>query len=112
MEQKKYEFVRSDKSKFTKTLAMPSPSRLRKLMELFGVQSFKEMLNEKLLEQTCVRLDLGLDEKKLADVLDICLVEGHAGLELNHPDFDLRETDGVVQDFFDQRSKMFRERQN
>ena len=102
MAQKSYNIPSAD-GQITKTLAEPTNQRMVQILEVCGVKSFKQLLaNENIMESVIVKLDLGVDQDRLKRALDVCLVEGSEGIDL--ASVDLRITDGIVQDFFDQRS--------
>jgi len=87
-----------------KTLAPPTPRRMVNFLELFGAKSFDELRTpDNQINYAMFVLDAGRDVEKLKKALDVCLVEGSADVDFS--DIDLRLTDEVIQDFFEQRSK-------
>jgi hypothetical protein len=92
-----------------KTLAAPTTNRMDGLLGLFGFKSFAEMFApDKMISGMVARLDLAIDQKKLKKALEICLVEGCE--DVDFVNLDLRISDGVIQDFFEQRTRSFAER--
>jgi hypothetical protein len=111
MEQKKYTFTGPGGEQITKTLAPPQNKTLVNALAAFGVSSFKELFAaQNMVDVMIVRLDFAVDTERLKKILDVVLVEGHDGMDLET--IDMREIDGVIQDFFDQRSKSLLERRN
>jgi hypothetical protein len=117
MSQKTYTFPKiggSDGSTpltITKTLAPPTPKRTVDFLDLFGAKSFDELRTPSgSINYGIFVLDTGRDPEKLEKALDICLLEGTVDIDLS--DFDLRISDEVIQDFFEQRSKTLLSRMN
>ncbi len=111
MPQKSYHILGPGWPEITKTLAEPTNRRMVEILEICGVKSFKQLLStDNILESVIVKLDLGVDRDRLQRALDVCLIEGSVGIDLDT--IDLRVTDGIVQDFFDQRSMSLIERTN
>ena len=111
MPQKSYHIPGSGGPDLAKTLAEPTNKRMVEILEICGVKSFKQLLSgENILESVIVKLDLGVDRERLRRALDVCLIEGSIGIDLDT--IDLRMTDGIIQDFFDQRSMSLIERRN
>ena len=81
------------------------------MLKFFGFSTFKELFSaENAVEVAAIKLDIGIDLDTLKEVLDVCLTESSDGIEFKG--WDLRVSDGIVQDFFDQRSKKLLERLN
>ena len=95
----------------TKTLAPPTPKRTVDFLDLFGAKSFNDLKTpEGSINYGMFVLDTGRDPEKLEKSLDICLLEGSADIDFS--DLDLRISDEVIQDFFEQRSKTLLSRMN
>jgi hypothetical protein len=116
MEQKTYTFPKvgagdsSTPLTVTKTLAPPTNDRLEASFKLLGAKSFADLFTPETVVQTLIaRIDI-VGKEKVTKALDICLVEGSSEIDVEH--LDLRISDGVLQDFFEQRSKSLAERQN
>lgn len=109
--QKKYNIVTKDGTELVKTLAPPTNQNMVQMLQVFGVKNFSQLLSrERMLDSIIMKLDLGVDLDKFRRALDVCLIEGSDGINLEQ--IDLRITDGIVQDFFDQRSTSLIERTN
>lgn len=109
MKQKTYTFTSNEGTALTKTLATPTNERMVEFLKAFGKSSFAELLTDGgQISYGIFLLDLAVDTKRLGDILDICLQEGSEDIEFK--DLDLRISDEVVQDFFDQRARKFLER--
>ena len=109
MKQKTYTFTDTEGKPITKTLAIPTNDRMVEFLKAFGKSSFAELLTSG--GQTAYGiflLDLAVDMTRLGAILDICLQEGSEGID--YKVLDLRASDEVVQDFFDQRARKFLER--
>lgn len=110
-QQKTYTFKRADGSDVMKTLAPPTNKNIVGMLKLLGAKTFAELFGDGAMMAAAVKkLDIGVDLGQLQQALDISLVEGSGGIDLDM--LDLRESDRVIQDFFDQRSKSLIERQN
>lgn len=108
MKQKNYTFAAQGKS-ITKTLGLPTNERIVRFLRLLGKSSFTELLTpEGQKEYGLWVLNLAVDMERLRETLDVCLEEGSEGIDFDL--LDMRTSDEVVQDFFEQRSKMFLER--
>ena len=105
-QQKKYQLPKLGGGEVEKTLAPPSNDRLPRALRLSGVESFSEIFDDAL-NVAKARLNI-FGEEKLREALDVVLVEGSADIDL--ATIDLRLTDGILQDFFDQRSWSLGER--
>jgi hypothetical protein len=114
MPQKSYDFPnkpRSDQDtqgrlngKVTKTLAAPTLQRMADFLDLFGVKSFDELRTpDGQINYAMFVLESGRDPEKLKKALDVCLIEGSVDVDFDV--LDLRLSDEVIQDFFEQRSK-------
>lgn len=110
MPQKQYEFPKVDGGSVTNTLAPPTNDRLEAALRLIGASTFADLFKAETLVQTMVaKIDI-VGKEKVRRALDVCLIEGSEDIDLEH--LDLRISDGVLQDFFEQRSKSLLERQN
>jgi hypothetical protein len=96
-------------AQIVKTLAPPTNKNVANLLKALGLKSFREFYGGgDPVGAAIIRMDIGVDEKKFKEVLDIIFVEHADGI--NFDNIDLRVTDGAVQDFFEQRSKTMQER--
>ncbi len=108
-QQKTYTFPGEGGREIKKTLAPPTNERIVKMLDVCGVKNFRELFDEQhMLTATAAKMDIGVDPEMLVKALDACLVEGAAGIDFDT--LDLRISDEVVQDFFEQRSKKLIER--
>jgi hypothetical protein len=104
MEQKTYTFPKTGGGEVTKSLAPPTLKRIADFLELFGAKSFDELrTGDGQINYAMFVLETGRDPEKLKKALDICLVEG--SVDIDFVNLDLRLSDEVIQDFFEQRSK-------
>ncbi len=106
MSQKKYQLPKMGGGELEKTLAPPSNDRMPRALRLCGIESFSEIFEDGV-NAAKARLNI-FGEEKLREAMDIVLVEGSA--EIDFTTIDLRLTDGILQDFFDQRSWSLGER--
>lgn len=103
MQQKTYTFPKLA-GEAIKTLAPPTLRRTADFLDLFGVKSFDELRTaDGQLNYAMFVLESGRDPEKLKKALDVCLVEGSVDIDFDA--LDLRVSDEVIQDFFEQRSK-------
>lgn len=104
MTQKTYQLPKVGGGEVTVTLAGPTIKRMADFLGLFDVKSFDELrTSEGQLDYAMFVLETGRDPEKLKKALDICLIEGSANVDFDA--LDLRVSDEVIQDFFEQRSK-------
>ena len=104
MTQKTYQLPKVGGGEMTVTLAPPTIKRMADFLGLFDVKSFDELrTSEGQLDYAMFVLETGRDPKKLKDTLNVCLVEGSGNIDFDA--LDLRVSDEVIQDFFEQRSK-------
>jgi len=109
MQQKTYSFPKVGGGEISKTLAGPTLRRTADFLELFGVKSFNELrTDDGQLSYAFFVLETGRDQGKLKNTLDVCLIEGNADIDFEV--LDLRASDEVIQDFFEQRSKTLQSR--
>lgn len=107
--QKTYVMPGVDGEGVKKTLATPTPERLLQFLGVFGKKSFRELSDgEGQAEYGFKILEIALNPDDLRLLLNICLAEGSADIELTS--IDTRLTDEIVQDFFEQRARRLRER--
>lgn len=104
MTQKTYQLPKVGGSEVTVSLVPPTIKRMAGFLDLFGVKSFDELRTSNgQLDYAMFVLETGRDPEKLKKTLDICLIEGSANIDFDA--LDLRVSDEVIQDFFEQRSK-------
>lgn len=104
MNQKNYQLPKVGGGELTKTLATPTPKRMIAFLAFCGVDSFDALRNSNgQLDYAFAVMKTAEDPRKLVEAMDVCLVEGSADIDFS--DVDLRLTDEVIQDFFEQRSK-------
>lgn len=109
MAQKQYEFPKLNGGPILKTLAVPTNKRLVEFLAAVGKSDFSELLGGGgQIEYGMFVLDLGVKEEKLRSMLDVCLEEGSADIDCDR--LDLRVSDEVIQDFFEQRAERFLKR--
>ena len=109
MDQKTYTFPKKGGGNVTKTLAPPTSKRMVDFLGLCGKKDFNSLrTTDGQLDYAMFVLNAGSDPEKLAKTMDVCLIEGTA--EVDFSNVDLRVTDEVIQDFFEQRSRTLLER--
>jgi hypothetical protein len=109
MGQKTYQFPKTGGGEVMKTLAPPTPKRLAAFLSAFGKKSFTDFTDESAAGSYALQvLESGLTTERLAQLLDICLIEGSVDIDFDN--VDLRLTDEAIQDFFEQRARKLRER--
>lgn len=104
MAQKTYTFPKVGGGTVQKTLAAPTLKCMARFLDLFGAKSFDELrTGEGQVTYAMFVLNTGKNPEKLKAALDLCLTEGAS--EIDFDVLDLRLSDEVIQDFFEQRSK-------
>lgn len=107
---KMYSFPKLGGGSVTKNLAPVTNQRFADFLKFFEVKKVSDLrTQEGGVAFSLQMLDTAGNEKKLAQLMDICLQEGSAEIDFG-PDFNLELSDEAAQDFFAQRSKRFVER--
>lgn len=108
-DQKTYKFLNEKKEEIVKTLAKPVNEKLTLLLKLIGKRSFSELMSDEGRNDYALwLLDLGLNTDSLKEALNLCLEEG--AVDIDFGNLDLLQSDEVIQDFFEQRSRMYQKR--
>ena len=104
MEQKIYSLPKVGGGEVKKTLAPPKLKRVADFLELLGIKDLDTLRTpEGQIDYGMSAMKTGADPEKLIKLFDICLIEGKADVDFG--ELDLRVSDEVIQDFFEQRSK-------
>jgi len=107
--QKTYSFPKPGGGNATLTLARPTNERTVRFLNAIGKKSFSELVSpEGQMQYAVFILDLAVNVETLRQMLDVCLEEGADQIEFSG--LDQRLADEVIQDFFDQRGRMFQQR--
>lgn len=107
--QKTYVFPKAGGGEVKLTLARPTNERTIRFLNALGKKSFSELVSsEGQMQYAIFILDLAVNADTLKEMLDICLEEGNSEVQI--AGMDQRIADEVIQDFFDQRGRMFQQR--
>lgn len=106
VEQPTFVFPKIGGGTITKTLQEAYRPNVIAALEWNGFKSYEEMYaTENLLKTTIKRLDMSVNLEQMKAILDVVLIDGSEGIDLESPVLNMKIVGSAVQSFFDQQGR-------